>query len=191
MSQTNRHLLHHLGNGIALSQQVASAIELEIGSSLVVRDEVRALLEGIRETLEGHISEMNGLLSELGGNLDQSVKNEVAAATGFVNGLYARFRGESQSRLLTAHHVALSTSAATYTILHATGLALGEDAVADLAERHLAANREMLVDISRVLPEVVIQELEDDGQSVDSGAADVTARAVESALRGKASSSSA
>jgi len=48
----------------------------------------------------------------------------------------------------------------------------------------------MLVDVSRTLPEVVIEELEDDGQPIDPGAAEATARAVESAWRGKTSSSS-
>jgi len=87
MSETNRHLLRHLGNEIALSQHVVGAIDIELRSSLVVRDGVRALLERIRETLEGHISEMNGLLDAFGGSLGVGVENQVAAATGFVTGL--------------------------------------------------------------------------------------------------------
>jgi len=188
MSETNRNLIRRLGNEIAPTEHMLRAIELDMHGPAAEPDGMGALLERMRARLQRNVSELRGLLDALEGSLEGRVEDELAAETGFVTGLYARFRGERPSRLLTAHHVALGISAVSYVILHATALALGEDAVADLASRHLKTNRELVVDINRVLAEVVIQEIDGDGHGVDPDAAPATARAFEEAWCGDARS---
>jgi hypothetical protein len=49
-----------------------------------------------------------------------------------------------------------------YTSYHTFGLAVGEEQIATLAQKHLKDLTPLMVEISKVLPEVVVQETNED-----------------------------
>jgi hypothetical protein len=51
-------------------------------------------------------------------------------------------------------------------MLHTTALGLGDESTAALAKRHLDDTARLTMEITRVIPGVVLQELADDGENV-------------------------
>ena len=63
--------------------------------------------------------------------------------------------------MLREDYTALSLAAIRYHMLHTTGLALQDQAMADLALRHLKDWTPIIVEISQAVHPVVVQELRD------------------------------
>jgi len=65
--------------------------------------------------------------------------------------------------MLRDDYTALNLATIGYTMLHTTGLALNDQATADLALRHLREYTSIVMEINQVIPSVVVAELRDDG----------------------------
>jgi hypothetical protein len=63
------------------------------------------------------------------------------------------------SRDLRDDYTSLSLVAMAYTSFHAYGLTVGDERLARLAQQHLKDVTPLLIDISEVLPEVVVREV--------------------------------
>ncbi|MBD5604725.1 MAG: hypothetical protein IAI48_06490 [Candidatus Eremiobacteraeota bacterium] len=70
-------------------------------------------------------------------------------------------------------------------MLHATAAGLGDGSTAALAKRHLDDITPIIVDISKTIAAVVLQELSDDGENVTITAAELTQRASDDAWSGQ------
>ena len=69
-------------------------------------------------------------------------------------------------------------------MLHATAAGLGDGSTAALAKRHLDDFAPIIVEISKTIPAVVLQELSDDGEKVAITAAQLTEDASNEAWSG-------
>ena len=77
------------------------------------------------------------------------------------------------SKSLRDDYTALNLAAISYTMLHATAVGLGDTALAALAQRHLADYARAVMQIVQIIPDVVLAELRDDGELVQTGAAEL------------------
>lgn len=106
-----------------------------------------------------------------GGSPTAPVKEGVAAAAGVLAGLYNKVRTEGAAKALRDDHTALNWLYASWSTLHTTAVALGDDAVADLAKRSLGECARWVLQVDGVLPKTVYRELTDgDLGSFDAGA---------------------
>lgn len=119
-------------------------------------------------------------LSTLGEPQESGLKKVVGAVTGAVAGIYDKVREDRVSRMLRDDYTALSLAAISYTMLHTTALAEKDTATADIARDHLMDLTPLLVQISKNIPEVVAQELRDQGKIID---ASIASRAVTNTQR--------
>ena len=69
--------------------------------------------------------------------------------------------------MLRDDYTALSLAAISHTMLHTTGLALQNQPIADLAQRYLNDITPLIIDISQVVPGVVVKDLEDNEVLID------------------------
>ena len=90
---------------------------------------------------------------------------------GTLAGLYDRLRSESVSKMLRDNYTALNLAAISYTMLHTTGLALQDQATAELALRHLRHYAEMVIEINRIIPRIVVEDLRQDVTIHENGTA--------------------
>jgi hypothetical protein len=86
---------------------------------------------------------------------------------GVAAGLYDKVRHDPVSKMLRDDYTALSLTAISYTMLHTTALALQKQPLADLAQRYLKDITPIIVDISQVIPGVVLKDLEDNEVMID------------------------
>ena len=98
-------------------------------------------------------------------------KEAISAALGIAAGLIDQVRTQQVSKMLRDDYTALSLAAISYHMLHTTGMALQDQATADLALRHLKDWTPIITDISHVVHGVVAQELQDDAHAVATGVA--------------------
>lgn len=150
----------HISDMIAVDSHILEAIERQRQDERVLEhvDTNRMLIE-IERTLRDHVQALEALADTFGAKGESVVKKAVTEALGFVAGLYDKIRDHKLSRMLRDDYTALSLAAMSYTALHSFGLAVREQKIADLALRHLNAYTGILVEISRLLPFVVVEEV--------------------------------
>jgi hypothetical protein len=116
----------------------------------------------IERTLTRHVTALESIsrqYGEGGEGIEQLWKKAVTEVMGTVAGLYDKVREHTVSRMLRDDYTALSLAAMSYTAYHAFGLAIKEDRISALAQRHLEDLTPLLVELSKVLPHVVVAEV--------------------------------
>ena len=125
--------------------------------------------------LERHIAApVEAQLNNVGGSATSGVKSAWSALLGSGAAALNQVRKTKVSKSLRDDYTALGLSAISYTMLHTTALGLGDQATAQLAKRNLDDITPIIVEISQVMPKVVLQELQEDGETVQITAAELS-----------------
>ncbi|WP_395742862.1 hypothetical protein [Prosthecobacter sp.] len=132
---------------------------------------VRALIEGMHLTLAAQRTAMERHAEELGGGVGAAVKEAVTTLTGALAGLYGKVRKHPLSRILRDNYTAISLACVAYEMLHTTALATGQKSLADTAVRHLKELTPLIMGVTKIIPEVVVQELAKDDPRIDTSVA--------------------
>lgn len=169
-SETNETLVQYIGDTLSLTKHIHEAVERQKKDEHAKNDSnaypIITRLDGI---LESQISAYEAHLKSLGGDATSPVKEAFAAIAGVAAGLYDKVRTDPVSKMLRDDYTALSLLAMAHTMLHTTGLALKHQPTADLAANTLKDITPVIVDISENIPLVVVRELTDAGEVVDTG----------------------
>lgn len=162
MSERIDTIQKHTADQLALQKHILEALSHQRDSTKLKKmPEANELVIKIGRTLERHAQE----LEEMASTYDASqsmLKKLVSQAFGNVAGLYDQVRDQQVSRMLRDNYTALSLASMGYTAYHAFGLAVNEDRIADLSLRHLKDLTPLLVEISKRLPSVVVDETKND-----------------------------
>lgn len=124
-------------------------------------------VQRFRTTLDGHVRALDQRLKALGGSADRPVQDTVAAMAGVVAGIYNAVRSEEASKSIRDDYTFFSHSAMAYLMLHTTAEALADQETAALAETGYRDMARMVMAIDRLMPALVIAELQQDGLSVN------------------------
>lgn len=159
LAQRADTLRQYVSDMLALEKHTREAVERQ-RTDAGVKQQAQAypLINRIGMTLEQHVAALEQQLVELQGS-SSSVKAAVTSALGVAAGLYAKVRTQEVSHMLRDDYTALSLAALSYTMLHTTGLALYDSTTANLALRHLQDLTPLLREITRIIPQVVADEL--------------------------------
>lgn len=167
MGNPQETLQQYVSDMVALDKHILEAVERQVNDRRT-RDypDLQQLLTRIQSTLRGHLPGLEQLLSTLGGDPTSPVKKAVAAVAGVAAGTYDKIRTDTVSKMLRDTYTALSLAAISYTMLHTTGLGVKNPQAADLAVGYLKQVTPLIVEISEVIPLVVVRELEDTDPAV-------------------------
>ncbi len=178
MSNRQDQIKEQIADQMALQDHVLEAIERQRGDAEVLKNvEANKVIIEADRVLKEHIAELKTIAREYNAEGESSIKKAVAEVLGVAAGLYDKMRDYKVSRMLRDDYTAFSLVAMGYTSFHAFSLTVGEPRLAELAVRHLKDVTPVLVEISRVLPVVVVDETAREiGTGVD---ATVGARAVQ------------
>src|SRR5215211_1421970 len=161
-------LQQYVSDMVSLDEHIHEAIKRQLDDDRLKHfPEASKVVNTLHRTLDTHIIGLKGQLMSLGGEASGPVKEAVSAIAGVAAGLYDKVRHDPVSKMLRDDYTALSLAAISYTMLHTTGLALQNQPIADLAQRYLNDITPLIVDISQVIPGVVVKDLEDNQVLVD------------------------
>lgn len=154
----------YVNDMIALDKHIVEALERQHADSRV-KDDAQAidLVEKAKSTFSRHASELETHVPRLGSETGAAVKQAVTSALGVAAGLYDKVRKDPVSRMLRDDYVAFNLASVSYTMLHTTGLALRDKAVADLALKQLQEIVPLIMRVNEIIPYIVADELTDEG----------------------------
>jgi hypothetical protein len=172
MTDKNRDALRpYLADMAAVEKHILEALERQHKD-----DDIRQFptahqwLDRTMGLLRQHVNAIEDHLKGFpGGGAASTVKEAVTGVLGAIAGIYDKVRKDTASRALRDDYTALSLATISYTMLHATALGLRQGATAELALRQLKDLTPLLVELSQLLPPIVLKELSFEGYDIDLG----------------------
>jgi len=173
--ENERHSIQtYVSDMLALERHIAQPLKRQLEMDDTAKYSGAVSVISTVESLTGsHITALEQCLEQLGGHEASPVKSAWASLLGAGAAAIDSVRKTKVSKNLRDDYTALSLASISYTLLHATSVGLGDTTVADLAKRHLADYARCIMQINQVIPDVVLQELRDDGEAVQTGAAEL------------------
>jgi ferritin-like metal-binding protein YciE len=150
----------YLADMIGLESHIYQAIDKQVKETQDEPD-VNPMLANIRDTLEKHQNSLSDRLEQLGGKATSPLKEAGASVLGVAAGLIDKLRAEEVSKDFRDNYTALSLSNISYVMLITTALACNDQVTADLCKRNLRENAQFVMDIGRVIPQMVVRDLSD------------------------------
>ena len=186
MRNENDILRQYLSDMIALDEHINTALERQLNDDRTQQfPEARQLITKIKGTLGTHIDGLRSQVKRLGGEESGPIKEAVSMVAGVAAGLYDKMRHDPVSKMLRDDYTALSLASIAYTMLHTTGLAVKNNGVADIALGYLKDVTPLVVELSKVIPPVVVKDLEDNEVTLDQSAGQEAVRRTQEAWSGK------
>ena len=172
----DRHVIAtYVSDMLALERHISAPIAAQLKSAdHQAYGEAISIVSRIKTITDAHIAALERHLAAVGGHGGSPIKSAWSALLGGGAAAIDQIRKTKVSKSLRDDSTALSLAAISYTMLHATAMGLGDRATATLAKRHLDDIAPVIVEISRTMPTVVLQELRDDGESVTISAAELS-----------------
>lgn len=170
--ENERHSIQtYVSDMLALERHIAQPLQrqLDMPDSKKYTGAL-AVISQIKGLTDSHVTALEQCLEQLGGHEASPVKSAWSSLLGVGAAAIDSVRKTKVSKNLRDDYTALSLATISYTMLYTTAAGLGNTLVADLAQRHLADYARLVMQISQIIPDVVLQELRDDGESVAVGA---------------------
>ena len=164
MTDQMKELQGHVNDMLAVETELHAAFRRQKGDAGIKRNAAaHQFVSRTEDTIDDHLAALKRCAERLGG--ESVLKKAVGGVMGAAAGLYGKVRSDDKvSRVLRDDHAALSFASVCYEMLHTTALAMRDSATADLALSHLKHFTPLIVDLSRMLPEVLVEELSDEGK---------------------------
>jgi ferritin-like metal-binding protein YciE len=173
--ENERHSIQtYVSDMLALERHIAQPLKRQIDLAGTKKDAAALTCVSTIESLnETHIAALDQCLQGLGGHEASAVKSAWSSLLGVGAAAIDSVRKTNLSKNLRDDYTALNLAAISYTMLYTTAVGLGDTTVADLAKRHLADYAKIIMQINQIIPNVVLRELAEDGETVQTGAAEL------------------
>jgi hypothetical protein len=162
-------LREYVSDALLLESKILQSVERQTRDDRVRRHrDAYELLLKVELTLSGHTLALERHLATINGGSESFIRKAAATAVDVASAFYERARpDEGVSKALRDDCSALNQAAITYSMLHTAGLALEAPELADLAFRHLTELTPLVVSLSRIIPNVLTEELSREGIEFD------------------------
>jgi hypothetical protein len=162
------NLRMYVNDMLALEKDILEAVGRQRDDERVRMDPgCAALIDRIHTTTRSHVITLENHASAIGGEPGATIKETVMTLTGALAGLYDKLRKHPVSRMLRDDSTALGLAATAYSMLYTTGLALRDLPVANVALRHLREVTPLVMELSEIIPRIVVKELAQDDSEID------------------------
>lgn len=172
-SGRERHSIQtYVSDMLALERHIAQPLKRQRDMSDVDRyPQAKTVVAQLQTMNDSHVAALEECLKTLGGHPASPVKSAWSAMLGVGAAAIDSVRKTKVSKALRDDYTALNLAAVSYTMLHATCVGLGDAATAGLAKRHLADYARLVMQVNQIIPDIVLAELRDDGETVSTTAA--------------------
>lgn len=178
MKDNREALRPYLADMAAIEKHILEAIERQQKDDDIRQfPEAHQFLDRIAGTLREHVQTLETHLGGFpGGGGASTVKEAVTGVLGAIAGIYDKVRKDTASRALRDDYTALSLATISYSMLYSTALGLRQGTSAEIALHHLKDLTPRIVELSDVIPPVVLKELSFEGYEVETGLAQQAVR---------------
>jgi len=190
----NRETLRpYIADMLAVEKHIVEALERQqkdddikqLPNAAQLIEKTLGILRGQARTLDAHLESFPG------GSAAGAVKEAVTGVLGAIAGMYDKIRKDTASRALRDDYTALSLATISYTMLHTTALGLRQGATAEIALRHLQDLTPIIMELSEVIPTIVLKELSFEGYEIETGLAQQAVRNTQQAWQGQSQTAGA
>lgn len=172
--ENDRHSIQtYVSDMLALERHIAQPLKRQLDMEDTQKyAEAHTIVSTLESLTRSHETALTQCLADLGGHEASPIKSAWSGLLGVGAAAIDSVRKTKVSKNLRDDYTALSLATISYTMLHATAVGLGNTTVADLAQRHLSDYARLVIQINQIIPDVVLQELQDDGETVATNAAE-------------------
>jgi len=165
-STNNEILLAYVNDLVAVLRHVGGAIQSHAGHTDVIALGTQGrIVSKAAVTLSAQLSTLEQQVKALGGpSVMGTIKETLTAVTSALTGAYGAVRGETASRMLRDDYTGLSFVAACTNMLHTTALAVGDERIAEITQRHLQDVAALINEMSDAVPFAVVRDLQHDNK---------------------------
>ena len=173
--ENERHSIQtYVSDMLALERHIAQPLKRQLDMEDTKKfPGALAVITSLKGLTDSHVTALEQCLEQLGGHAASPVKSAWSSLLGVGAAAIDSVRKTKVSKNLRDDYTVLSLATISYTMLYTTTVGLGDTVTADLAKRHLADYAQLVMTINQTIPEVVLTELQADGQNVQVGAGDV------------------
>jgi ferritin-like metal-binding protein YciE len=172
MSERKDTLQQYVSDMLAVERHILQPLETQNDDKrMQTHPEANRLVSKIESTARGHINGLEQHLATLGGDAGSPVKSAATTVMGAAAAAIDKVRTDPVSKNLRDDYTALNLAAVSYTMLHTTGLALQDPRTAELAATYLKDYTPLITEINEVIPKVVVRELRDESEIIDTSVA--------------------
>jgi ferritin-like metal-binding protein YciE len=183
LTKNQKTIADYYGDLIAVEDHIEQALDHQL--NLTKDDPVAgAAVRKFHDMVRDQLKTLRDKQSEQGSTAGNPIKSAGSSILGKAAGLIDMVRTEAISKALRDDYTAFSWAAISYSMFHTTATALGDQDAAQLAKRHLTNYAEAIITISKVIPDVVVSELEKDDHLVNRAAVQQSAQEIQDAWRG-------
>lgn len=184
MNDNRKALRAYVSDMLALERHILEPTEHQLHAEDVRKYPLaHAIVKKSHGTMTRHLSALEAHLTAIGGHPAAPLKTAVGTVLGAAASVVNAVRRTEASKGLRDLYAALSLDSVSYSMLHAAALALGEASTAALAQHHLEEISPLIIELSKVIPNVVIDELKAEGLDVDSSVKEAATADAETAWR--------
>jgi hypothetical protein len=122
-----------------------------------------ASVEGFEATIDQHLGALKRRLEAMGESTTSPLQDAAATVAGVAAGLYNAVRSEEASKAIRDDYTFFSHSGIAYLMLHTTTESLGDRPTAEVAARGYRDMARMMMEIDRLMPQLVTDELREAG----------------------------
>ena len=159
----------YVGDMVALESHIAEALDRQL-TETADDPEAHAAVQHFHDLVKQHRDTLKQLQQQVGTTAGNPIIAAGATLLGKAAGVIDLVRTEGISKSLRDDYAAFSLAAISYSMLYTTASGLGNDRVAELAERHLTGYAGAIERINEIMPGVVERELAKDGHWTNSAA---------------------
>ena len=121
------------------------------------------LIAELQRTLQEHERVLAERMHALGTSPTTGVQDAAAAVAGIVAGIYNQVRTEAVSKSLRDDYTFMSHCSISWLMLMTTARSLGDHETEELGEQGYRDSARLVMRIDRVMPSLVMEELQQDG----------------------------
>ena len=159
----NEAINSYISDMLALEDHIEKAIRGQL-EDLKDYPDVTTELRQIHRKVEHHISDLKGLSERRkASGVKETVKRAGSAVLGAAAAAIDLVRTEGLPKNLRDDYTALSLASVGYTMLHTTGLSLGDQEVADLARQGFSDYAEAVIRLQAIIPAAVVAFFKQEG----------------------------
>jgi hypothetical protein len=171
----------YVNDMVAVERDIANALKGQREDEHVqAMPDVQRLIHGAAETSQTRHEVLMKCAEALDGKAGATVKDAICAATGALAGLYDKLRKHPVSKMLRDDVTALNLAATCYGMLYTTAAAFEDEAVAQVALDHLNTLPKEILQMTFLLPQVIVEELKKE-HPVNQEAAEFAREAIDQA----------
>lgn len=159
----NEAINSYITDMLALEDHIEKALKGQL-TDLKDYPEVVTELRQIHHQVEHHIADLRALSDRRkAGGVAESVKRAGSAVAGAAAGLIDLVRTEGLPKNLRDDYTAFNLANIGYLMLHTTGLALGDQEVAELGRQHFRDYADAILKFDTLVPASVVRYLQQEG----------------------------